>query len=96
MEGSIDPELQALPVDTATGSMLATNCLGVGALESEVGPWFGSRRVTSPCSWTPLSLAVSAVTSRSRSTSEAGRFGSALFGGDVGGGSESDDAGDVQ
>ena len=36
-DGSMDPELQALPVDAATGSMFTTTCVGVSAREVEIG-----------------------------------------------------------
>ena len=48
-DGSIEPELHALPVDTATGSMLVATA-SASAPSNRMFAVFGSRRVTSPMS----------------------------------------------
>ena len=94
-EGSIAPVLQALPAETATGSML-TITASASALAKRRLAVLVSRRVTSPFWLTPGSLACTAATSRSRMISTRVLFAGALGGGDTCGDSEPYDAGHVQ
>ena len=63
----MEPELQALPVDTATGSMFTTTA-SASAPSKRIFVVFGSLRVTSPISETPVNLNFNAAVRRSRNS----------------------------
>ena len=65
-EGSMDPAEQALPADTATGSMFAKTA-SESAPTKRTFAVLGRRRVTSPFSCTSSSRLIIAATRRSRS-----------------------------